>query len=333
MSATLEAEAAAAPARRGPGDPRRGAQLPGRGALCRARPARPPGGHGAGRAPGPARAVRRPARLPARRRRDRAGAQPPGRHPGRAGSRSCPCTAPDASPEQQRALVPGAGGRRRVVLATDIAETSVTIEGVTTVIDSGLARKPRFHAGSGLTRLVTEPIPLASAEQRAGRAGRLGPGVCYRLWTRAQEVGRAAHRRAGDPGRGPGAAGPGSGPLGRARPGRLRWLDPPPAAAWTPPVELLKDLGALDRRGAITPLGRRLAELPLHPRLGRMLVAAARSRDPAPGRRPGRPARRARRLDQRPGPGTPGGSGSGFRPWRPFARGAGARDGPPPAGG
>ena len=188
--------------------------------------------------------------------------------------------------EQQRALVPMPGARRRVVLATDIAETSVTIEGVTTVIDGGLARKPRFHAGSGLTRLVTEPIPLASAEQRAGRAGRLGPGVCYRLWTPGQEVGRAPHRRAE-------MLDADLAPLaldlalwGVRDPGQLRWLDPPPPPSWQAAIRLLQGLGALDQAGAPTAVGRRLAELPLHPRLGRMLDAA----------RPGREQRRAADL-------------------------------------
>lgn len=175
--------------------------------------------------------------------------------------------------EQQRALVPAPGGRRRVVLATDIAETSVTIEGVTTVIDLGLARKPRFDPGSGLTRLVTEPIPLASAEQRAGRAGRLGPGLCLRLWTRAQEVGRATHRR-------PEILEADLAPLvlelalwGVKDPGPLRWLDPPPEHHWGQAVALLQDLGALDPGGAITAQGRALAELPLHPRLATLVAA------------------------------------------------------------
>jgi len=176
--------------------------------------------------------------------------------------------------EQDLALRPNPGPLRRVVLATDVAETSVTIEGVTTVVDSGLARKPRFDPGSGLTRLVTEPISRASADQRAGRAGRLGPGTCYRLWTRAQEVGRPEHRPAeilqAD-----------LAPLvldlalwGVRDPSSLSWLDPPPDASWSQAEDLLRQLGALDGSGTITPLGRRMAELPVHPRLARMLVGA-----------------------------------------------------------
>ena len=181
--------------------------------------------------------------------------------------------------EQQRALVPVPGGRRRVILATDIAETSVTIDGVNAVVDSGLARKPRLDPGSGLTRLATEPIPLASADQRAGRAGRTAPGVCYRLWTRAQEVGRAPHRR-------PEILDADLAPLaldlalwGLRDPAALRWLDAPPAPQWSQAVALLQDLGALDATGAIAPVGRRMAELPLHPRLARMLVQAQGPRE------------------------------------------------------
>ncbi len=211
--------------------------------------------------------------------------------------------------EQQRALVPGPGAGRQVVLATDIAETSVTIEGVTTIVDGWLACKPCFHAGSGPTRLVTEPIPLASAEQRAGR---LGPGVCYRLWTRAQEVGCAPHRRAK-------VLDADLAPLalelalwGLRDPAALRWLDPPPALAWLQAVGLLKDLGALDQSVAITPVWRRLAELPLHPRLERMLCAAQ------PGREARRAADLAALLTERDGCRHPrGGASSGPGPARP----------------
>ncbi|MEY6433134.1 ATP-dependent helicase HrpB [Thioalkalicoccus limnaeus] len=176
--------------------------------------------------------------------------------------------------DQDRALRPGPSGRRRILLATDIAETSVTIDGVTTVIDSGLTRKPRFDPGSGLTRLVTEPISLASATQRAGRAGRQGPGTCYRLWSQDQEIGRPAQRPAeilqAD-----------LAPLalelalwGEQDPARLSWLDPPPGAAWHQAIALLRDLEALTPEGRLTPLGRRLANWPVHPRLARLLAAA-----------------------------------------------------------
>jgi ATP-dependent helicase HrpB len=176
--------------------------------------------------------------------------------------------------EQDLALRPNPGPTRRVVLATDIAETSVTIEGVTTVVDTGLTRKPRFDPGTGLTRLVTEPVSRAAAHQRAGRAGRLGPGTCYRLWTQGQEVGRPDHRPAeilqAD-----------LAPLalelalwGVRQPAELAWLDPPPPGAWAHAVKLLQRLDALDESGAITALGRRMAELPIHPRLARLLAGA-----------------------------------------------------------
>ncbi len=176
--------------------------------------------------------------------------------------------------EQDRALRPDGSGRRRVVLATDIAETSLTIEGVSIVIDSGLTRKPRFAPGSGLTRLVTEPIPASSAEQRTGRAGRLGPGRCLRLWTQAEARGRPAHRP-------PEILNADLAPLvlelalwGLSDPAGLAWLDPPPPAAWSQGVDLLRALGAIDASGAITGAGRRMAALPAHPRLAHMLTAA-----------------------------------------------------------
>jgi len=180
-----------------------------------------------------------------------------------------------SSAEQDRALRPDGSGRRRLILATDLAETSLTIEGIRVVLDSGLTRKPRFDPGSGLTQLVTESIPRASADQRAGRAGRLAPGICRRLWTRAQEVGRPDRRT-------PEILESDLAPLalelalwGVKDPAELSWLDPPPAPAWNQALELLRTLGALDRRDSITPLGRALAELPVHPRLGVMLLGAA----------------------------------------------------------
>lgn len=179
-----------------------------------------------------------------------------------------------SSAEQDAALHPGAATVRRVILATDLAETSVTIPGVQVVIDTGLTRKPRFDPGSGLTRLVTEPIARASAEQRAGRAGRLAPGVCYRLWTSAQEHGRRAQRP-------PEIVQADLAPLvlevalwGLSDPGQLEWLDPPPEAAWNQAVSLLQQLGVLTEQGKPTALGRAVAGLPLHPRLGVLLCAA-----------------------------------------------------------
>ncbi|WP_295878229.1 ATP-dependent helicase HrpB [uncultured Thiohalocapsa sp.] len=183
--------------------------------------------------------------------------------------------------EQERALRPAPdaapGGLRRVVLATDLAETSLTIEGIGVVVDSGLTRKPRFEPGPGMTRLVTQPIAQASAEQRAGRAGRLGPGHCIRLWTEAEHRRRPAQRPAE-------ILDADLAPLvlelalwGVSDPNDLCWLDPPPAAAWAHGAGLLKQLGALDGSGTITPLGRRMAALPTHPRLAAMLCRAPRS--------------------------------------------------------
>ncbi len=181
--------------------------------------------------------------------------------------------------EQEGALRPAPGGPRRVVLATDLAETSLTIEGIGIVVDSGLTRKPRFEPGPGMTRLVTQPIAQASAEQRAGRAGRLGPGHCIRLWSAAEHRRRPAQRP-------PEILSSDLAPLalelalwGLSEANDLRWLDPPPGPAWSRGVGLLQDLGALDATGTITALGRRMASLPAHPRLAAMLCRA-----PAAGR-------------------------------------------------
>ncbi|HET8761561.1 MAG TPA: ATP-dependent helicase HrpB, partial [Nitrospiria bacterium] len=173
---------------------------------------------------------------------------------------------------QDRAIRPGA--RRKIILATPIAETSLTIEGIGIVIDSGFVRVPEFDPGSGLTGLATHRISKASAEQRAGRAGRLGPGVCERLWTEHTHRGLidrpVPEIRAAD-----------LAPLalelaqwGIRDAGSLAWLDPPPAGALAQARGLLTQLGALDADGVITPLGRAMAALPLHPRLAHMVHLA-----------------------------------------------------------
>jgi ATP-dependent helicase HrpB len=173
---------------------------------------------------------------------------------------------------QEAAIRPSA--ERRVVLATNIAETSLTIEGIAAVVDSGLERRQRFSARTGMSRLVTEPIARASAEQRAGRAGRLGPGLCLRLWPVAEDRGRAPHRpveiEEAD-----------LAPLalelaawGVADPGGLRFPTPPPAGPFAAARRLLAGLGAISGDGAITPHGRAMADLPLHPRLAHMVLTA-----------------------------------------------------------
>jgi ATP-dependent helicase HrpB len=160
------------------------------------------------------------------------------------------------------------------VLATSIAETSLTIEGVRVVIDSGLMRVPRFSPRSGMTRLETVRVTRASADQRRGRAGRVGPGVCYRLWNEHEEQHLAPHPR-------PEILDSDLAPLaldlaeaGIGDPTELQWLDPPPAAALSQARELLNQLGALDSSGRITDHGRQMARLALHPRLAHMLLEA-----------------------------------------------------------
>ena len=172
---------------------------------------------------------------------------------------------------QRAAIEPAPPGMRKVVLATNIAETSLTIEGVRVVIDAGLERVPRFDPASGMTRLDTQRISRASATQRAGRAGRLQPGTCYRLWSQAQHQQLAAYATAeilqAD------LAGLA---LQLARwgvePGELAWLDPPPPAAFARARDLLVRLGALDAHGALTSHGQAMAELPAHPRIAHLLL-------------------------------------------------------------
>ena len=174
--------------------------------------------------------------------------------------------------EQQRAIQPGR--KRKVVLATSIAETSLTIEGVRTVIDSGLSRRLRFDPASGMNRLVTVRESASSAEQRKGRGGRLGPGVCYRLFSRHTQSAMTPHTP-------PEILDTDLSPLvlelaawGVDDPGTLAWLDPPPAAALAVARRLLTDMGALNAQGRIAPMGRLMTRLPLHPRLSRLLLRA-----------------------------------------------------------
>ena len=171
---------------------------------------------------------------------------------------------------QRTAIAPVKAGRK-VVLATSIAETSLTIEDIAVVVDAGLARRARFDPGSGMSRLVTEPVSRAEATQRAGRAGRVAPGVCYRLWTKGEEGAFAAFAP-------PEIAQADLTGLvlelalwGSAE---LSFLTPPPAPAIAEARALLAGLGALDWRGGITAHGRALATLPLHPRLAHMLLVA-----------------------------------------------------------
>ena len=175
---------------------------------------------------------------------------------------------------QDRAIAPAPAGTRKIVLATSIAETSLTIDGVRVVIDAGLLRVPRFDSRSGLTRLETIRVTQDSAEQRRGRAGRLEPGICSRLWTSGEHQSLA-------PCRPPEILDSDLAPLllelahwGTANPAELSWLTPPPAGTVAQARELLTELGALNIEGQITAHGRRMAELPLHPRLAHMLLKA-----------------------------------------------------------
>jgi ATP-dependent helicase HrpB len=178
--------------------------------------------------------------------------------------------------EQDAALMPSAAGRRKVVLATDLAETSLTVEGVRTVVDGGLNRAPRFDPGSGLTRLETRRASRASAEQRAGRAGRTAPGVVYRWWSQADHATRQAYTEPEILTVDLAALALELAVWGSSA-ADLTWVDAPPAAALAEGRELLSDLGALDGRGPEArpnELGRAMAALPVHPRLARMVLAA-----------------------------------------------------------
>ena len=176
---------------------------------------------------------------------------------------------------QDIALEPAPGGLRKVVLATSIAETSITIEGVRVVIDSGLARVPRFETDVGVTRLETVRVSRAAADQRRGRAGRTEPGVCYRLWDEPQTQSLPAFAEPEIRSADLAAMLLDCAEWGTADPRSLSWIDPPSATAIEAAREELTELEALDAEGRITALGRRLRSLPLPPRLARMAIFAA----------------------------------------------------------
>ena len=176
--------------------------------------------------------------------------------------------------DQDRAISPAPKGKRKVVLATSIAETSLTIEGVRVVIDSGLSRVPRYEPDVGLTRLETVRVSRAAADQRRGRAGRTEPGICYRLWDEPQTGSFDAYTRPEILSADLSSFVLDLAQWGVADPSKLAFLDPPPAAALTEAKALLVELGAIDAQGRITDEGRKLRGLPLPPRLARMVVDA-----------------------------------------------------------
>jgi len=177
--------------------------------------------------------------------------------------------------EQDRAISPSPPGRRKVVLATSIAETSLTIEGVRVVIDSGLSRVPRYEPDVGITRLETVRVSRAAADQRTGRAGRVEPGVCYRLWDEPQTGSLEAYMRPEMLSADLSSFVLDLAQWGTSDPATLAFLDPPPAAALSEARALLTELRAIDAQGRITDEGRKLRALPLPPRLARMVVDAA----------------------------------------------------------
>ncbi|MBR5734517.1 MAG: ATP-dependent helicase HrpB, partial [Desulfovibrionaceae bacterium] len=179
-----------------------------------------------------------------------------------------------SSAEQDAAIRPAQQNRRKVVLATSIAETSLTIDGVRIVIDSGFSRRQTFDPNSGMSRLCTVPVSLAEADQRRGRAGRLEEGICLRLWKKEDE---ASMRRFP----GPGILNTALASLrlelalwGISSPSALQWLDMPPEDSMRSAEELLVMLGALDGNRKLTPHGRNMAKLPLHPRMAHMLLGS-----------------------------------------------------------
>ena len=184
--------------------------------------------------------------------------------------------------DQRRAIAPSAPGERKIVIATPIAETSITIEGVRVVIDAGLCRQVVFDARTGLSHLETVRISMDMATQRMGRAGRVAEGVCYRLWTKASEHLMAEQRK-------PEIEEADLAPMvldtaafGESEAEALPWLTMPPRAGVFKAKELLKALGAIDENGNIKPIGKRMATLPCHPRIARMILATTSPTTTAP---------------------------------------------------
>ena len=187
----------------------------------------------------------------------------------------CPLYGNLSSASQDEAIAPAPAGKRKVVLATSIAETSLTIEGVRMVVDAGLSRMARFDPASGLTSLITERVSRAGADQRTGRAGRTEPGICCRLWPVEEEKGLRPHMR-------PEILDADLAGLllqlaawGTSDPASMAWLDTPPAAHLSVARQCLELLGALDGAGKLTTVGNRMAQLPLAPRTARMLLWGA----------------------------------------------------------
>lgn len=179
-----------------------------------------------------------------------------------------------SSEEQRTAIAPSRPGERKVVLATPIAETSITIEGVRTVVDSGLCRRSMFDARNGLSHLETVRISMDMAAQRSGRAGRVAPGTCYRLWGKGTEARMAACRVPEIEEADLAALMLDMAAWGEKDIYALPWLTPPPAFKVTQGQKLLQQLGAIDSEGKITPMGQRMAAMPCHPRIARMLCNA-----------------------------------------------------------
>ncbi len=177
---------------------------------------------------------------------------------------------------QDRAIAPAPAGQRKVVLASAIAESSLTIEGIRVVVDAGLQRRARFDPNSGMDRLITSPVSKASAEQRRGRAGRLEPGVCYRLWDEATHYSLADFTPPEILEADMASVVIELAQWGARCPKDLDWIDTPPSAHWNQATDLLAWLGILDAEGRITDHGRRVRNLGIHPRLAHMVV---KSRD------------------------------------------------------